>query len=72
MSGLHGSAEYPPQMVTTDLDAAAEEWRTQGWTVVHDLVPTAEIDESQLTVLETGIGIDIVTDRFLFTASRVH
>ena len=33
-------------MVTTDLDKAAEEWRTQGWTVVHDLVPTAEIDEA--------------------------
>ncbi|HIF65558.1 MAG TPA: hypothetical protein EYG17_03895 [Acidimicrobiia bacterium] len=33
-------------MVTTDLDAAAEEWRTQGWTVVHDLVPAAEIDQA--------------------------
>jgi|TARA_B110001454_G_scaffold23596_1_gene23093 hypothetical protein len=33
-------------MATTDLDKAAEEWRTQGWTVVHDLVPTAEIDEA--------------------------
>ena len=35
-----------PKMATTDLEAAAEEWRTQGWTVVHDLVPAAEIDEA--------------------------
>ena len=31
-------------MVTTDISTAVEQWRTQGWTVVHDLVPTEEID----------------------------
>ncbi len=31
-------------MVTTDISTAVEQWRTQGWTVVHDLVPTQEID----------------------------
>ncbi|MDP7068801.1 MAG: hypothetical protein QF637_14375, partial [Acidimicrobiales bacterium] len=30
--------------MTTDIDTAVEEWRTRGWTVVHDLVPTEEID----------------------------
>ena len=33
-------------MVTMDLETAAEQWRTQGWTVVHGLVPAAEIDEA--------------------------
>jgi len=31
-------------VVTTDISTAVEQWRTQGWTVVHDLVPTEEID----------------------------
>jgi len=31
-------------VVTTDISTAVEQWRTQGWTVVHDLVPTQEID----------------------------
>ena len=30
--------------MTTDISTAVEQWRTQGWTVVHDLVPTEEID----------------------------
>ena len=30
--------------MSTDIEVAIEEWRTQGWTVVHDLVPTEEID----------------------------
>ena len=33
-------------MVTTEFETAVEQWRTQGWAVVHDLVPAAEIDEA--------------------------
>ena len=29
-----------------DLEEAAELWRTRGWVVVHDLVPTADIDHA--------------------------
>ena len=30
--------------MSTDIETAVKEWQTQGWTVVHDLVPAEEID----------------------------
>ena len=31
-------------LVSADIEEAAEQWQTRGWTVVHDLVPPDEID----------------------------